>query len=313
MLKSINIKYTFSIVLCLGLTSCALFKKPIPLPKYEVVDQVVHPGKVKKIRLTVPKLGRNHQLICNEKPVNSLIQNRELSAFFSVNYKYLRNKNNKKLIPCYLQSQIDGELVSFHVFNMRVEPWDYPKSFINVSKKHVDLSKKDLDRFLKEKAELKEVYSNLITGDKLYTENFRAPLKSKVTGVYGSRRVFNNKKDSWHSGTDFRARRPTRIPSANRGRVVHAKHLFFNGKAVFIDHGMGVLTMYCHLSRIDVKVGDIVEKGQSIGLSGNTGRSSAPHLHWGVRVQNNWIDGLQFLKEQKLIPLEANYQSASSK
>lgn len=303
----------FLLLSTLIVSSCSLFKARVPLPQYQVIDQVVHPGKVKKVQVKVPQIGKDHKLICAKSEVNTLLEKDQLIGYFSVNYKYLRDETNSRLIPCYLQSNIQGDLVNFHVFNMRVEEWDYPKSFINVAKKHVDLSKENLDRYLKEKAELKEVYENLVKGEKLFTDSFRAPLKSKITGVYGSRRVFNNKKDSWHSGTDFRARRPTPIPSSNKGRVVHAKHLFFNGKAVFIDHGMGVLTMYCHLSRIDVKVGDIVEKGQVIGLSGNTGRSSAPHLHWGVRVQNNWIDGLQFLKEQGEYPLEANYKSTSSK
>jgi murein DD-endopeptidase MepM/ murein hydrolase activator NlpD len=298
---------TFSLLL----TSCALFKKPIPLPKYETIDQVIYPGKVQKMSLKLSKMGTNHKLICDQKEVNSIIAGDRLEAFYSVNYKHLL-RGQKKSIPCYLQSTIDGENVSFHVFNLRVEEWDYPKSYIKVAKKHVDLAQKDIDRFLKEKAELTKVYANIKKGEKLFTSDFQAPLKSKVTGVYGSRRVFNNKKDSWHSGTDFRARRPTPIPSSNSGVVVHAKHLFFNGKAVFIDHGMGIMTMYCHLSKINVKTGDRVEKGQIIGLSGNTGRSSAPHLHWGVRIQNNWIDGLQFLKAQKGSALESNYQSTSS-
>ncbi|OIQ20642.1 MAG: hypothetical protein BM556_01515 [Bacteriovorax sp. MedPE-SWde] len=298
-------------ILATMLTSCGLFPKKISLPKYDAKDLTVHPGKVSKVKILIPQEGTDHKITCGKKSVYAVKQGRYLEAYLSVNYKHLLKKNSK-LIPCYLQSDIGNELVSFHVLNLRVEEWDYPKSFIKVSKKHVDLSKKDLNRFLKEKAELKTVYSSLTKNKKLFSSKFQAPLKSKITGVYGSRRVFNNKKDSWHSGTDFRARKPTPIPSSNDGLVVHAKHLFFNGNAVFIDHGMGVLTMYCHLSKINVKVGDIVSRGQIIGVSGNTGRSSAPHLHWGVRIQDNWVDGLQFLKEQKSLGLEANYQSTSN-
>lgn len=296
--------------MALFFVSCATKPK---LPLYQVQNDVVYPGKVKKLSVRVPNVGVDHKLICGEQELIAIENNGFLESYFSLDYKYL-DKKKKNKIACYIKSRLaeyKNEVVNYHVFSLEVKEWDYPKTRVYVDRKHVDLSKKDLDRFLKEKSELKKVYSSLEKSKKLFQSDFQRPLNSKITGFYGAKRVFNNKKDSWHSGTDFRARRPTPIPASNDGIVVHAKHLFFNGKAVFIDHGMGVLTMYCHLSRIDVKVGDRVVKGQIIGKSGNTGRSSAPHLHWGVRVQNNWIDGLQFLEEQARDSLESRYQSTS--
>jgi murein DD-endopeptidase MepM/ murein hydrolase activator NlpD len=97
--------------------------------------------------------------------------------------------------------------------------------------------------------------------------------------------VFNGEPRAPHNGADLRAKTGTPIRSANRGRVVLAKELFFTGNTVIVDHGLGIYLLYAHLSRIDVKPGATVDNGQVIGLSGATGRVTGPHLHWGVRIQ----------------------------
>lgn len=94
-----------------------------------------------------------------------------------------------------------------------------------------------------------------------------------------------------HLGTDFRAPMGTPVLASNKGKVVLAEDLFFSGNTILIDHGLSLFTMYAHLSKIDCKVGDVVEKGALIGHSGNTGRVSGPHLHWGVKVNGSWVDG----------------------
>jgi murein DD-endopeptidase MepM/ murein hydrolase activator NlpD len=108
--------------------------------------------------------------------------------------------------------------------------------------------------------------------------------------------VFNGQPRSPHSGADLRARTGTPILAANRGRVVLAKDLFYSGNAVFIDHGYGLYTTYLHLSEIGVKVGDIVERGQQLGLAGATGRVTGPHLHWGVRLLDARVDPFSLVR-----------------
>ena len=179
-------------------------------------------------------------------------------------------------------------------------------------KKYTKLSDEDLMRWKGEVKVLNEVYKNTRDREKLFSKPFIRPLKSKITARYGNRRTFNNTTQSYHSGTDFRARTPTPIPSANDGQVVYAGFLLFNGGTVIVDHGMGILTMYCHFSKVSVDKGDMVKQGEVLGLSGNTGRSNAPHLHWGVKVSGNWVDGLHFLDEQ-FNALVSDYKRSSTK
>ena len=112
--------------------------------------------------------------------------------------------------------------------------------------------------------------------------------------------MFNDKKKSQHLGNDLRARTGTKIPAANRGRVVYTGNLFFSGNVVVLDHGMGIFSMYGHLSKILVTEGSVVNQGDVVGLAGATGRVSGPHLHWGVRVNGSWIDGFSLIEASKV-------------
>jgi murein DD-endopeptidase MepM/ murein hydrolase activator NlpD len=107
---------------------------------------------------------------------------------------------------------------------------------------------------------------------------------------FGKRRVFNGEARNPHAGADLKATTGTPIRSTNTGRVVLAKDLFFTGNTVIVDHGLGIYTLYAHLSRIDVQKDAIVDRAQVVGLAGATGRVTGPHLHWGARVQNTRVD-----------------------
>ncbi|MGI4993352.1 M23 family metallopeptidase [Halobacteriovorax sp. GFR7] len=284
--------------------SCAGIK-PLPqLGTYEVEQRIAYPGKVNKIVLELPSIGEKFRVLCGKETLGHNVKGNTLETVWAPKYWYFETKDGEETnaatsVHCYLKSEVYGQEVQYHIATFEIKPFDYKKSYIKVSKKHVDLSPEAVKRWQEEVKLQKEAYATAELEKSLTDKDFIKPLDSKITAYYGNRRVFNNKKNSWHSGTDMRARRPTPVKASNDGRVILVKDLFFNGNAVFIDHGAGVITMYCHLSKFKVNQGDTVKRGQIIALSGNTGRSSAPHLHWGVRVQGKWVDGLQFIKEKE--------------
>src|SRR5207253_1114123 len=112
---------------------------------------------------------------------------------------------------------------------------------------------------------------------------------------FGHRRIFNGQPRAPHAGADLRASTGTPIHATNRGRVVLAKNLFFTGNTVIIDHGLGIYTLYAHLSRIDVRVSQMVDEDEVLGLAGATGRVTGPHLHWGARIQGARVDPFSLL------------------
>lgn len=171
----------------------------------------------------------------------------------------------------------------------------YKSERLKVKPSKTTFSKKDNVRIKREAKEAKKIYSN-VTQESYITEVFEKPLTSKITSLFGNKRVFNGVLKSYHSGTDFRAPTGTTITASNAGIVVIAKNRFFAGNSVVIDHGYGLYTQYYHLSKFKVKKGDIVEKGEVLGLAGSTGRSTGPHLHFGVKVQGVTVDPMQFLE-----------------
>ncbi|MEO8585969.1 MAG: M23 family metallopeptidase [Acidobacteriota bacterium] len=112
---------------------------------------------------------------------------------------------------------------------------------------------------------------------------------------FGARRVYNGKTQSFHGGLDMPAPKGTPVAAAAAGRVALAGDLYFSGGTVLLDHGGGLFTQYMHLSRVDVKDGDIVAKGAILGLVGATGRVTGPHLHWAARLNGARVNPEAFL------------------
>ena len=123
---------------------------------------------------------------------------------------------------------------------------------------------------------------------------FTMPLQGRTTSLFGHRRFFNDQPRSPHSGLDIAAPTGTPITAPAAGTVALVDDLYYNGKTVFLDHGQGLITMYCHLSEQSVTTGQVVEQNQQIGLVGATGRVTGPHLHWSVSLNGYRIDPLTF-------------------
>lgn len=155
-------------------------------------------------------------------------------------------------------------------------------------------SKKVLKRITKEYNQAMKIYKTVTP--KLYiSEPFEMPLESKITSDFGKARVYNGSLKGYHSGTDFRAQVGTEVRASNDGKVVLVANRFYSGGTVLLDHGYGIYTCYFHMSKFNVKEGQMVHKGEVLGLSGQSGRVTGPHLHFSARVSGVQVDPLQLI------------------
>lgn len=176
-----------------------------------------------------------------------------------------------------------------------VNPKHYPEQHVTLeNSSKIELAAADLARAEREISAIKELKCHWRAGQDTDLALI-VPAKGRLTGRFGLRRFFNGEARSPHAGLDVAVASGTPVKASAQGKVLATGDYFFNGKTIFIDHGNGLMTMYCHLERIDVQTGETVSKGQRIGLSGKTGRASGPHLHWGVVLNGAMVDPELFI------------------
>jgi murein DD-endopeptidase MepM/ murein hydrolase activator NlpD len=178
-----------------------------------------------------------------------------------------------------------------------VAPKAYAEQRLTVpNRRHVEPESQDLERIARERERI-DAALGTYSADRQPSFVLRPPVAGTRSSSFGLRRFFNGQPRNPHSGMDIAAATGTPVLSPAPGRVLDAGDFFFNGNTVFVDHGQGVVTMYCHLSRIDVAPGDEVGTGATLGLVGATGRVTGPHLHWGVAVNRALVDPALLLAE----------------
>ena len=163
------------------------------------------------------------------------------------------------------------------------------------NKRMVSPTKKDIERHYKEKPLMLAALEKWSENSYVQTD-FISPVDGRFSSIFGLKRIYNKQKRiRRHTGLDIAAPQGTNIKSPAKGIVIRTGSYFFTGNTVFIDHGQGLVTMYCHLNKTHVKAGQELAQGESIGTVGMTGRVSGPHLHWVVSLNNTKVDPKLFI------------------
>lgn len=273
-------KYLF---LPLMLMACA--SSYIPIQK----EMIIRPGEVRWLELELPNKEMN--LFCRDKKVKFQRTGNKVQALIIESYFSDLNP-----FTCTFK---ENDQVLAEIF-FKVEKREFLQETLKVDPKRIKLSPKDQKRAEEEQQVLNKIYASSLDRFQFDT-SFAQPMNSAVTSVYGIKRVYNKMKKGQHLGIDYRAAIGEKVPTTNSGKVVFSGDLFYTGWTVIIDHGLDIFSVYGHLSKTLVNAGEMVQRGQIIGLSGNTGRTSGPHLHWGVKVQGEYIDGFALIDETKKV------------
>ncbi|GMQ84423.1 MAG: M23 family metallopeptidase [Gammaproteobacteria bacterium] len=252
----------------------------------ELPENTSVPGGIAVIEL--PASDAAPRVSYNDKPVMVLASGNTYSAIVGLSLATKPGTHTLKI------EYAGGEKATL---NFTVTEKIYSSQHITLeNKRMVNPEKRDMERIGREQQRIKQA---LATWNERIpdTLRFSLPVEGPVSSPFGLRRFFNEQARKPHSGLDLAAAEGTPITAPAGGRIVDTGEFFFNGNTVFIDHGRGLVTMYCHMSRIDVKPGQTVKGGDVIGAVGKTGRVTGPHLHWGVSLNDARVDPMLFLDQ----------------
>jgi len=184
-----------------------------------------------------------------------------------------------------------------HKRRITVQGKDFPSQHLSLPEGSVTLSQSQLKRYRKDKRAIGAVLSST-DGERSWRNSFIWPVHGEITSTYGLDRILNGQPRSPHRGVDVAVPSGTPVRAMDSGRVTLTGEFLFEGKAVFIDHGLGVISMYFHLASIHAEQGDRVKQGEVIGRSGVSGRTSGPHLHFGLSVLDRLVNPLPLLGDE---------------
>ena len=187
-----------------------------------------------------------------------------------------------------------GDTRARATYDLVIAPRAFRTRRLTVNEAFVTPPKSEQGRIDREAALLAGVWQ-APAAERLWTDGFVRPVPQEANSAFGTRSVFNGKPRNAHGGADFPSPAGTPIHAPNAGRIAVARHLYFSGNTVIVDHGLGLFSMLAHMSAIDVREGDRVTADQVLGRVGATGRVTGPHLHWAVRASGARVDPLSLL------------------
>jgi murein DD-endopeptidase MepM/ murein hydrolase activator NlpD len=268
-------------------STAALALRPTPAFSFDLPHENAVPGGVKIIRLddhddAVPYVDADGRraLVVRDGSTWVAVIGIALSAPLGEHQITLRDLRGRQEL-------------TFSVGNKQ-----YASQSLKVPPRQVNLSKADLARVSSERVRIEHALAQFSEPppDSL---NLPQPVPGPRSSSFGMRRIFNGESRNPHSGMDIAAPIGTPVILPVAGTVVDTGEYFFNGNTVFVDHGRGLVSMYCHLSAIDVKPGQRLAAGTRIGAVGMTGRTTGPHLHWGISLNHVWVDPDLFLTNSR--------------
>lgn len=203
---------------------------------------------------------------------------------------YYAKESNSTILMSYFKDGVRQQ----DSLMLEVTACPYKTEVLSVDSSRVVLSEENQKRADEEKVQAAAIYATISPVNYMVSK-FNYPLDSVITSAYGNARTYNGILQSYHGGTDFRAANGTVLTACNDGAVVLVGDRFYSGGTVILDHGRGIYSTYFHMSEFGVKVGDVVKKGDKLGLSGSSGRVTGPHLHFGMVVSGVQVDPLHFI------------------
>jgi|CXWL01.1.fsa_nt_gi murein DD-endopeptidase MepM/ murein hydrolase activator NlpD len=277
--------YSFAVLFFAAASLCSA-AAPRPDPRLSVEARAIKPGEI--LLLTVE--GNDMRV-----PPTATFRGQSLPFFPSASTGTwlalaaldLDTSTGPALLSAMLHAP--GGRVVRSTQTLTIEPGNFPIVELKVDQKFVTPDKSDAERAEAEANRLHKLFA-AGEGKRLFEGHFDSPIPGAATARFGERRVFNGEPKAPHSGMDLKAKSGVPVRATAAGRVVLADPLFYAGKTIVIDHGLGLTTLYAHLSKFLVKTGDMVKKGQVIGHVGATGRVTGPHLHWAAKLKNSRID-----------------------
>jgi murein DD-endopeptidase MepM/ murein hydrolase activator NlpD len=277
------------VLLATVLMSAALTAGQAPALSVQAAARAVEPGEVIRLTLTTPTPTSAVAVQAFDTAfIPFRVDDRTWQVLIGVDLDVKPGRHIVSIVA------VDANQTSTTTRTLVVADKAFPTRRLTVEPKYVEPPPDVTTRILAEAERLNAIWASR-SPERLWSGAFAAPVPDRANSAFGSRSVFNGQPRNPHGGADFASPSGRVIRAPNGGRVVLAEDLYFTGQSVVIDHGLGLVSLFAHLSSIDVQPGTIVNAGDTLGRVGATGRVTGPHLHWTVRLAGTRVDPLSLM------------------